>query len=174
MALTTATFSVTQSLANPSYLTFSDDSTGTDLALTERRIYIVTAEGKYLTADGLSDTPAYETWAIANDSQTFDVLPRDMAVSIVVNWMTGSTISYTKTINYVFTLYNTLFLYSLTSAQVSNTELLEDTTYFSNKMKMIVNLEDAETAVEIGDDIFAAQQSLDLNYTMIQNQSYYF
>jgi hypothetical protein len=97
-----------------------------------------------------------------------------MAVSIVVNWMTGSTISYTKTINYVFTLYNTLFLYSLTSAQVSNTELLEDTTYFSNKMKMIVNLEDAETAVEIGDDIFAAQQSLDLNYTMIQNQSYYF
>jgi hypothetical protein len=71
-------------------------------------------------------------------------------------------------------LYDYSFLYGLTSSQTSNPMLLDDTNYFANKIKMIVNLQDAETAVSIGDDIFAAQQSLDLNYVMIQNSSYYF
>lgn len=174
MAYTAVNFSVSQSLANLSYLTFEDEVTGTDATVTSRRIYMLLADGTYLTTTGTSTTPAYETWAIANDTQTFDILPRDMSATITVQWMIGSTIGYTKSINYVFTLYDYSFLYSLTSAQTSNPALLNDTSYFLNKMKMIVNLNDAENAVSTGDDIGAAQSSLDRNYEMIQNSDYYF
>jgi hypothetical protein len=167
-------FSASQSLANNSYVTLTDSSTGSDGTITTRKAFFITSTGQYLTTDGLSDTPASETWAYADTSKTWDILPRDMSLSIVVQWLAGATIVYTKTINYVFTLYDYVFLYGLTNQQVSNPALMNDSSYFSNKIQMIVNLNDAENAIEIGDDLTAAQEALDRNYNFIQNSSYYF
>lgn len=174
MPLTSPNFTATQSLGSPSIVTLTDTSSGTDVGLTERRVYFILADGSYLTTSGSSTTPAYDTWAIADSTVALDILPRDLAVSIVVQWMTGSTISYTKTINYVFTNYDYIFLYGLTTRQVSNPTLLQDTSFFNNKLQMIVNLDDAENAVSIGNDLFASQEALDRNYVFIQNESFYF
>lgn len=172
MALTVPNFTATQSLANLSYITLADTSTGTDGTLTTRRVYFEKADGTYLTTDGNSND--YETWDYADSSKTFDILPRDMALKITVQWYAGASLLYSKEINYGFTLYDYDFLYSLTSRQTSDPSLLNDTSYYSNKIQMIVNLADAENAIEIGDDIFAAQEAFDRNYVFIQNENYYF
>lgn len=171
MALTVS-FTATQSLAEPSQITLTDTSTGSDGTITSRRVYIRLANGTYLVEDGT--TTDYEVWAYADSSIVLDLLPRSEAPQVIVQWLAGSTVVYTATVNYLFVWADKLFLYQLTQTQTGRPKLIDNANYYLSKIKMIVNIDDAENAVTDADDIYGAQGSLDKNYYLMQNQQLFF
>src|SRR4051812_32015248 len=97
MALT-PNFVASQAGGTPQNLTLTDSSTGSDGAITQRRIYLVQADGTYLTPSG--STTDYIAWAYANASITIsDILSNDIALSILVQWLSvTNVVLYDKTI----------------------------------------------------------------------------
>lgn len=174
MSITTPNFSVTQADSDPSYATFTDTSIGSDVALTERRIYVRLANGNYLTSAGESTTEAYEVWAIGDVTKTYSFLPRSEAPLITVNWMTGATVSYTKAATACFDFADYIFALGLTMAQVANNNITQDNDWYANKMKLLVNIKDAENAILYISDTTLAQNALDRNYNMISKQQDFF
>lgn len=162
----TVNFSATQALGILSQITLTDISTGTPPTLTTRKVTVAMADGTLL-ADA-------EDWPLADTTKAFDILSRSVAVNITVQWMNGTTVVDQKTILYCFDLYDYIFAYSLTQQQTSAPTLVNDTVYWMNKAQFMVNLKDAENAVTYGGDIYSAQNSLNLNYNMIQNSDKYF
>lgn len=166
-------FSVTQSLANPNELTFTDLSSGSDAGVTTRRITITTANGTTLVESGTST--AYELWPLPlGTAITLDVLTQATAPSIKVDWMTGSTITYTKTELYVFNLQLYLFAYQLTQTQTASPSIIQDTNYYLNKIKLLTNIKDSETAIELMSDIYSGQASCDRGTYLVNNESLFF
>lgn len=166
-------FSVTQNILAPSILVLADISTGTDAAITSRRVYLQLANGNYLTPTGV--TTDYNLWPIPGATLSLDVLDQDYAISITVQWLdVSNAILYTKTQIYSFTLYSEQFLYYLTQMQAAGNKNLADTNYFTNKMKLRVFVDSANNAVEYASDIFGAQECLDSAALMIDNQNDYF
>lgn len=168
----TVSFTATQSLANPDLITLEDTSTGSDGTITSRRVYIRLANGTYLVEDGT--TTDYEVWAIADDTIELDVLSRSQSPQIIVQWLAGSTVVYTSTEDYLFVWADKLFLYQLTQAQTGKPKLIDNANYYLSKIKMIVNVDDAENAITDASDIYGAQGSLDKNYYLMQNQQLFF
>jgi len=166
-------FSVTQSLANPNELTFTDLSSGSDSGVTTRRIYILTANGTYLVESGT--TVDYELWALPlGTAITLDVLTQATSPSIKVDWMTGSTVTYTKTELYDFNLQLYLFAYQLTQSQLSSPQIVQDTNYYGNKIKLLVNIKDSGTAIDLMSDIYNGQAALDRGTYLVNNESLFF
>lgn len=166
-------FSVTQSLANPNELAFVDLSSGSDGTVTTRRIYILTANGTYLVESGTSTD--YELWPLPlATSITLDVLTQATSPSIQVDWMAGSTVAYTKTELYDFPLQLYLFQYQLSQTQISNPTIVQDTNYYGNKIKLLVNIKDAETSIDLMSDIYNGQNSLDMGTYLVNNESLFF
>lgn len=174
MALTNADFTATQSDADPSYVTFTDISTGSDGGLTARRIKMALPNGTYLTTSGISPTLAYIDWPIGNVSITVSVLPRSEAPAVTVDWLTGSTPSYTKTRNFDFDFADYIFSLGLTMDQVANNSITQDLNWYANKMQLMVNIKDSETAITYFNNTTLAQNSLDRNYYLISNSSDFF
>ncbi len=168
----TANFSSSESLPSPNLVTFLDTSVGTDLTITTRHIYIQLADGTYLVQAGT--TTNYEIWDYVNLSITLNILTQSQAANVTVIWLNGSTPVYTKTILMEWNLYDYLFLFGLLSTQTSNPSIIADTNYYDNFLKMIVNLFNAEKAIELMDDIYSGQGALDRNQFLIQNQSLFF
>lgn len=168
----TPSFSATQSLAEPSQITLTDTSTGSDGTITTRRVYIQLANGTYLVEDGT--TTDCEVWSYGDAAITLDLLPRSESPKIIVQWLAGTTIIYTATVNYVFDWADKLFLYQLTQTQTGRPKLIDNANYYLSKIKMIVNIDDAENCVTDADDIYGAQGSLDKNYYLMQNQQLFF
>lgn len=172
MALTPS-FSVSQVLGAASVLTLTDTSTGSDGAISARKIYLNTAAGTTLVPTGTATT--YIPWDYAQISKSVDVLNQDYALFIVVEWVDVSdTVLYTASGLYCFTMYSELFLYGLTQNEASVPNIIQDTNYYDNKQKLRVYVDDANNAVAIGGDIAAAQSSLNRAAYMIANQNIYF
>jgi hypothetical protein len=172
MPLTPA-FTVSQSLADPSTITVTDTSTGSDAAITSRRVYIRLANGTYLVVDGT--TTDYEVWAIADTAITLELLPRSEALQIIVQWLDVSNeVIYTATEYTVFTWADYIFLYQLTQTQAGRPKLRDNRNYYYSKIRMFVNVEDAENAVDYASDIWNSQESLDDNYYLMNNQQLFF
>src|SRR5687768_17098244 len=110
----TVDFTVSQAAGLPSELTLTDTSTGSDAAVTQRRIYIQTDTGSFLVESGTSTE--YENWALPLATAiTLDLLDKDRAVQITVQWLNVSNaILYSKTAQFGLTLYNEEFDYGLT------------------------------------------------------------
>jgi hypothetical protein len=172
MALTPA-ITVSQEIGDESILTITDESTGSDGAIAARRVYLQLADGSYLKPSG--NTTDYILWAYANSSIDIDVLGRDYAIFITVFWVnsSGNTL-YSKSGNYLFTLYSEQFLYGLTQAQAANYPIIQDQNYYQNKGMLITEIDSASNAVSIGGDILAAQNCLDRAAYMIANQNDFF
>lgn len=76
---------------------------------------------------------------------------------------------------FCFTLYGEQFLYQLTQSQAGNpNQFLQDTNWYGNKMKVRVLIDSANNSVSYGNDISSAQNNLDLETYIIQNQSFFF
>ena len=174
MPLTTPNFSTSESLSSNNLVSFVDTSVGTDLNLTARQIAILLANGNYLTTAGESATIAYETWPIADSSIELNLLTKSTVGLVTVNWLTGSTVTYTKTILCEWDLYDYVFLFGLLSTQTSYPARTDNVGYWQNSFKMITNLFQSEQAVELMDDLYSSQASLDRNFYMISNQSNFF
>lgn len=176
MALT-PNFSASQTIGEPGKINLSDISTGSDAAIVSRRVYIEDANGDYLVETGT--TTDYEVWDYADSSITLDVLTQDTAANITVQWLSVSGIVlYTKTILYEFSLNGDQFLLNLTLAQISSNinsaGLSYNNTFYLNKMKVYVALNDAANAVEIGNNIAAAQAALNRSTDLISNNNNFY
>ena len=128
----TANFSTSESLSTLSQVTFLDTSTGSDGGLTIRKIFIRLANGNWLTTAGESSTIASEDWPIADASITLSLLTQSTTASVTVNWYTGSTITYTKTLLQEWDLYDYLFAFGLIQSQTATPSIINDSNYYSN------------------------------------------
>lgn len=171
MALT-PNFTSQESLASNNLVTFTDTSTGSDGTITTRQIYIQLADGTYLVPAGTSTS--YISWAYSNSSITVDILSQSTAASVTVKWLAGSSVVYTKTIVMCWDLYDYMFDLQLMANQTADPSIIQDTNYYSNWFRFLTNTWNAENAITAGSDIYSAQNLLNKNTYMIQNESKYF
>ncbi len=173
MAYSVATFAASQTIGFPNIITLTDQHVGTDAAVTGRKVYLTTAAGTYLVPSGTSTD--YVLWAIANSSINLDVLTTDMALNIRVDWIdVSNNVLYTKTILFDFTMYSETFYYGLTQNQTSYPNIVDDTNYYNNKMKLRCSIDEANNSVTYGSDIYSSQSALDRAAYLIANQNNFF
>lgn len=166
-------FAISQAAGVPSVISIEDTSSGSDVSVTQRRVYFQLADGSYLNQSGTSTD--YEAWALADDSEDFDVLTTDKAVLITVQWLNVSNaVVYEEEQLYNFNQYTKQASIDLSRALASNPSKLNDGDYWLNRMKLRVNIDDSEQAVELAGDISLAQSALDRATHLVQNQSLYF
>jgi hypothetical protein len=169
-------FSTSQQAGLPSNVIVTDTSTGSDVAITGRRVFLVNYAGEYVVPSGT--TTNYVVWPLAQTSISINCLTADSALSVTVNWVNSAGVTlYTKTSLAGFTLYNLTFYYSLTQGQaaVSNPSfILQDTTYFQNKSKLKTLIDSGNNAITLGYDITSAQECYDLATYMVTNQNLLF
>ncbi len=169
----TVNFTVAQSYLNPEGLTIVDTSTGTDATITNRRVYLQTAQGTYLVESGNNLT--YTLWPEPSGDLTIQVLNQDYSLSILVQWLNSSDqVIYFLEQVYCFTLYSQQFYYYLTQQQAAGNANIQDTNYFNNKQKLKTFIDSANNAVQYASDIVGGQNSLDAAAYMIDNQNLYF
>lgn len=164
--------SVAQNNGTPSDFTITDTSTGSDPSITVRRVYLTKADGTFLVPEGT--TTDYTEWSISEASITLDVLERDHALEVLVQWLAGAVVTYSYENSYPFLAYTNTFLYGLSVDQSSNPAIINATDFFSNKTKIYSYVKEAENAIAIGEDITKAQFAMDAAYQMILNEDKYF
>jgi hypothetical protein len=169
----TPLFSVAQPVGMNSIVTVTDISTGSDSAITQRRVYLQKAGGTYLVPSGT--TTSYVAWPIVDASINIDCMGRDYCLSITVQWLdVNNAVLYSKTILCLFTQYSKDFFYSLTQDQTANYVVTQDANYYTNKAMLWVEITSAINAVAQASDIASAQAALDRAAYMILNESKYF
>ncbi len=166
-------FVSSQVIGLPADIILTDSSTGSDGAITQRRVYFIQSNGDYLTPAGSSTD--YVLWDYADASITIDVLEQDMALNILVQWLdVTNVVLYDKELLNLFTLYGEQFLYSLTQQQAGNPLLIEDGNFYPNKSQFRTDLDSAVQAVSLAGDQAAAQNCLDRTTEMRNNAQYLF
>lgn len=169
----TPSFSVSQSSATPSTIVITDTSTGSDVSVSKRRIYLLQANGTYLVPSGVSTD--YIDWSLADATKSLDVLTQDTALQITVQWLDSSNVVlYTVTTAFGFSAYGETFYYNLTQLQQANPQIINATTFYTAKMMLRVELDSAAQAISFAGDINSAQQCFNRANNFITNQNYYF
>ena len=172
MALT-PNFTATQIAGSPSEIVLTDTSTGSDGAITSRRVYVQQSNGEFLVQSGTSTE--YEVWDYADSSITLDLLTKDVAVRITVQWLdVSNVVLYDKTINTAFTLYNETFDYGLTQLLAANPLLINDNSFWQNKAALRTDIDSGNNALELADDLVAAQSCYDKATELRLNSQYYY
>ncbi len=170
----TPNFTSSQSSGTPNIISFTDSSSGSDVAITQRRIYLLQADGTYLTGDG---TVNYDAWAWANSSISLDVLSQDTSLTVTVEWLNVSNVVlYTKELSFGYSAYGETFYYNLTQSQVAitNPMLAASTNYYQNKMKLRVLIDSGDQAISFASDIYSCQVSYDLATYLVTNADFNF
>lgn len=167
-------FAVTQG-ADISQFTLTDNSTGSDGNMTDRRIYLFKIDGTTLVPEGTTVT--YVDWPIVSligDEITIDVLDKDYAITIFVSWISSAPLaspsSYEFTYMQLFSGYTNQFLYGLIQQMAANPLISSDKNFYYNLSKAYTDLDNATLAVA-NNDQYSAQQALDRIAGMISNQS---
>lgn len=160
-----ASFSLTQSTDSTSF-TLTDTSTGTDGTLTGRRILLYKADGSLFT-------PAI-AWAIGSTTKTVSILDKDYALNIVVFWDTAVSGAYTATKIYAFRGFGKAYLFGLIQAETANPNIVTDKEYDRTKNILVVELDNAVQAIDVGSDYYAAQRCIDRYTSLIQHANLYF
>lgn len=164
-------FTVTQPLGSPSEITLTDSSTGSNVAITQRRVYFQKWDGSFLVEDGT--TTDYEAWALADTSATFDVLPASEALKVTVQWLdVSNAVLYDKIGYYGLTEDAEEFDYGLTQNVASNNQLINDNNFWRNKLKLRILIVSGNNAITNVSDIYSAQQCYDMA-TALQTDSEY-
>lgn len=167
-------FTTSQTAGLPSYINITDTSTGTpSQTITSRRVYFITANNTYLVQEGT--TTDYEVWAYSAASASFNVLDKDYALSVKVQWLNSSNfVLYEKTSIVGYTLYNESFDYQMTQMLTGNPLLINDNSFFEYKNQLRVSIDSGNQAISLGADIFMAQQAYDNATGLRTNSQYYF
>lgn len=169
----TPNFTASQFSGTPSVITLTDTSTGSDVAITSRRVYLLQANGTFLVPAGT--TTDYVVWDLVDTSIDLDVLSQDSALSITVQWMSSTnTIVTSKTISFAFTAYNETFYYGLTESQVANSNLSASTNWYQTKLILRVEIDSADQAITFASDIYSAQAALNRATYISTNQALFF
>lgn len=172
----TPNFTRGQTIGLPSEINLVDTSTGVDSeSITKRRVYITDKDGNYLVEDGT--TTNYEEW---NDypettNLTLDVLTKDMAVNVRVDWLTAANaVVQTVTKLSDFTLYAKTYYIFLCKAQSSNEKLRNSANFYQNYIKLLVSIKEADDAVTLLADISSSQAALNRANSLISTPSNFF
>lgn len=169
----TPNFSATQTVGSPSIVTLTDSSTGSDVAVTQRRVYLQTSTGAFLVPSGT--TTEYVAWDILDTSIDIDCLTKDYGLKIVVQWLNVSNVVlYDKTSYYAFTLYSEAFDYGLSQNLVANPSLSNDNNFMTNKQLVRNFIDNGNNAILYNSDTFLAQTFFDKIDGMIDNSQYLF
>jgi hypothetical protein len=166
-------FTASQNSGTPNLIFLTDTSTGSDVTITKRRIYLLQSNGTYLVPTGTLTN--YIDWALIDTTTSLNVLIQDTALSITVEWLTAANVVVAnKTTSFAFTAYNETFYYGLTESQVANANLTASTNWYQTKMILRVELDSAYQAISFASDIFSAQAALNRATFISTNQSYFF
>jgi hypothetical protein len=166
-------FTASQYSGTPSVITLTDTSTGSDVTIASRRVYLLQSNGTFLVPAGV--TTDYIEWDLVDTSISINVLSEDSALSITVQWMSGlDTIVTSKTTSFAFTAYNETFYYGLTESQVANSNLTASTNWYQTKLVLRVEIDSANQAITFASDIYSAQAALNRATYISTNQSFFF
>jgi len=166
-------FTASQTSGTPSVITLTDTSTGSDVTIASRRVYLLQSNGTFLVPAGT--TTDYIVWDLVDTSINLDVLSQDTALSITVQWMSGiQTVVTSKTISFAFTAYNETFYYGLTESQVANANLTASSWWYQNKLILKVEIDSAIQAITFASDIYSAQAALNRATYISTNSSIFF
>jgi hypothetical protein len=166
-------FTASQNSGTPNLIFLTDTSTGSDVTITKRRIYLLQSDGTYLVPAGT--VTDYIEWALVDTTTSLNVLIQDTALSITVQWLSAANVVVAyKTTSFAFTAYNETFYYGLTESQVANANLTASTNWYQTKMILRVELDSAYQAISFASDIFSAQAALNRATFISTNQSYFF
>ena len=169
----TPDFSTSQTLGSTSKINFVDTSSGVDAAITSRRVYMQTAAGTYLVQKNTATT--YEIWALGSSTITLDILDKDYALLITVQWVdVNAAVLYSKQYTLGFTLFNETFDYSLTQQLSGNPLLVNDSNFFPNKSDLRDFIDAGNQAVTFASDSFSAQQCYDRATNLRLSSQYFF
>ena len=165
--------SVSQLAATPNIVSVTDDSTGSDIAIVSRVIYVQTASGSYLVPSGT--TTDFTAWALVLTTIPLDILTQDECVNIITNWLdiNGTTL-YTYENQYPLAEYNKQFLAYLVAAQGLTPGIVQDSNYSGNIAIFWTNIIAGINSVTDGDSIAAAQNCFNRATFMRLNQSDFF
>lgn len=169
-------FSVAQTPANPKYIVLTDTSEGL-VGVVSRRIYVQDCFGNYIVPTGNPNTQ-YIVWELTNNPISIDLLTKDIAANIKVEWMDDEggegNVLYELDNNYCLPEFNKQFLYYLVQLQANSYSIIQDTRYWDNVAIFWTNIIGAINAVQNGNDIFGSQVCLDRASYMAENQFKYF
>ena len=164
-------FSTSQTIGVPQSINFSDTSTGSDVAIVGKRVYMQTSSGSFLVEDGV--TTEYQNWN--STSATFNVLSKDYGLRITVQWVgVSGQVLYSKQYTLGFTLYNETFDYQLTQVLTGNPLLINDNDFFKNKSELRECIDSGNQAISLAGDLVAAQQCYDRATNIRLKSQYYF
>lgn len=163
-------FSVSQGVDVKSF-TLTDTSSGSDVNLTGRTIYLYQSDGTLLGGETIN-------WPLSDGSTKAlnSYLPRDYAILILVTWQSSSPIpgsTYSKSALYVFTGNSNAFAYGLLQQIAALQAITNDNGFETNLAILNSEIQNANRAAEFGDQ-GAAQQCLDRIYGMYVNQQFEF
>lgn len=165
--------SVSQLAATPNIVSVTDDSTGSDIAIVSRVIYVQTASGSYLVPSGT--TTDFTAWALVLTTIPLDILTQDECVNIITNWLdiNGATL-YTYENQYPLAEYNKQFLAYLVAASGLTPGIVQDSNYSGNIAVFWTNVVAGINQVNFARDISGGQSCFNRATYMRLNQSLYF
>jgi len=160
-------FSITTNI-NPAIVTLTDTSVGSDPNIVSRVVFLYEVDQTLLTGASIS-------WPYSQSSTSLSVLTQDVALNIVVQWLDSiGSVLYQSSKIYAFTGYSEQFYYGLTQNQTSSPNIVNDTRYYGNKSKLRDEIDSAIQAIDVGSDIYSAQNCLIRAIYLITNQALYF
>lgn len=172
MPLTTPLFTASQRIGEPSVIVLEDVSVGSDSDILVRHIFLQKDDGTYLVPAGT--TTDYIVWDYDESTIDVDILDKDLALNITVQWAGVSSALYSKTLMYVFTLYNEEFDYQLVSLQAAQNKFVPNVNYYMNRIKLRVSINDAMNAVSKATSITNAQMACDRGTYLRENETLFF
>lgn len=168
-----ASFLPDQILGFESDVIINDTSTGSDVLITSRKIYLRKADGTFLVPTGT--TTDYIVWATGTSTKTLDVLASDKSLYIIVEWLNVSgNILYTSSGLYGFTLYNETFDYQTTQILAANPLLINDNNFWNNKSSVRTYIDGGNQAIALASDQKSAQLCYDEATKLRLSSQYYF
>lgn len=164
MALSPAILVSNNSVSTNTF-TLQDVSTGSDVAIASRNIYLYLVDNSLFTGAPISFPLS------AGSSISPAILTQDFATSITVNWVdSGGNVLYTISQLFVFTGYLEWFFYGLVQQIAANNSILNDTVFVGNWGKLRTLIDSANQSISIGGSIYNSQSMILLAQNMVTNQ----
>lgn len=153
---------------------FTDTSTGSDGTIVTRRIYTYIDTGALIVQKGTATD--YELWDFADTTIRLNLLTKDRAVKLYVEWRNGAdAVVYDYTINGIgFTEYNENFSYQLTKLLAANPLLFGDNNYRKNKSDLRDAIDSGNQALTQATSLYNAQRCYDIGTDLRLESKYFF
>ncbi len=169
----TPSFSVSQQIGAADTLIVTDTSTGSDVDITSRVVYLQKWNNTFHVPDGT--TTDYVVWDYADVSIDIGDLDKDYSFKVTVNWLDVNGDVLESAEAFVgLTAYNEDFDYGLTTVLASNPLLVNDNSFRENKMNLRVFIDSGNNAITRSSDIVSAQICYDEATKIRLGSVYYF